>query len=44
MEIFGLGFYYNQVEKNEVKVSPEIDGEAGIAATFPAKAPSLPAL
>merc|ERR1711973_1030287 len=44
MEIFGLGFYYNQVEKGEVKASPEMDGEAGIAATFPAEAPSLPAL
>jgi len=44
MEIFGLGFYYNQVEQSEVKASPEMDGEAGIAATYPAKAPSLPAL
>jgi len=44
MEIFGLGFYYNQVEKSEVKASPEMDGEAGIAATVPTKAPSLPAL
>merc|ERR1712126_697638 len=44
MEIFGLGFYYNQVEKSEVKASPEMDGEAVIAATLPAKAPSLPVL
>ena len=44
MEIFGLGFYYNQVEKNEVKVSPEMDGEAVVAATLPAKAPSVPVL
>merc|ERR1719210_3082211 len=44
MEIFGLGFYYNQVEKSEVKASPKMDGEAGIAASLPAKAPSLPAL
>jgi len=32
MEIFGLGFYYNQVEKGEVEASPEMDGEAGIVA------------
>jgi len=44
MEIFCLGFYYNQVEKSEVKALPEMDREADIASTFPAKAPSLPAL
>jgi len=32
MEISGLGFYYNQVEKGEVEASPEMDGEAGIVA------------
>merc|ERR1712240_452236 len=32
MEISGLGFYYNQVEKGEVEASPEKDGEAGIVA------------
>merc|ERR1712240_726195 len=32
MEIFGLGFYYNQVEKGEVEASPDMDGEAGIVA------------
>jgi len=42
MEIFGLGFYYNQVEKNEVKASPEMDGEAVVAATL--SAPSVPVL
>jgi len=44
MEIFGLGFYYNQVEKSEVKASPEMDGEAVIAATLSLKAPSVPVL
>ena len=44
MEIFGLGFYYNQVEKNEVKVSPEMDGEAVVAVTLSVKAPSVPVL
>merc|ERR1712240_688422 len=44
MEIFGLGFYYNQVEKNEVKISPEMDGEAVVAATLSAKAPPVPVL
>jgi len=44
MEIFSLGFFNNQVEKSEVKASPEMDGEAGIAAAVPAKAPSMPAL
>merc|ERR1719204_1749684 len=44
MEIFGLGFYYNQVEKNEIKISPEMDGEAVVAATLSAKAPSVPVL
>jgi len=44
MEIFGLGFYYNQVEKSEVKASPEMDGAAGIAATLPVKATSVPVL
>merc|ERR1711972_1002476 len=32
MEISGLGFYYNQVEKGKVEASPEMDGEAGIVA------------
>jgi len=44
MEIFGLGFYYNQGEKSEVKASPEMDGAAGIAATLPVKATSVPVL
>jgi len=44
MEIFGVGFYYNQVEKSEVKASPEMDGEAVVAATLSAKAPSVPVL
>merc|ERR1711973_4026 len=44
MEIFGLGFYYNQVEKSEVKASPEMDGEAAVASTLSAKAPSVPVL
>ena len=44
MKIFGLGFYYNQVEKKEVKASPEMDGEAVIASTLSAKAPSVPVL
>ena len=44
MEIFGLGFYYNQVEKSEVKASPEMDGAAGIAATLPVKATAVPVL
>merc|ERR1711973_972751 len=44
MEIFGLGFYYNQVEKSEIKASPEMDGAAGIAATLPVKATSVPVL
>ena len=42
MEIFGLGFYYNQAEKSAVKASPEMDGAADIAATLPAKATSVP--
>jgi len=44
MEIFGLGFYYFQGEKSEVKASPEMDGAAGIAATLPVKATSVPVL
>merc|ERR1712013_319789 len=44
LEIFGLGSYYNQVEKSEVKASPEMDGEAVIATTLPAKAPPVPVL
>ena len=44
MEIFGLGLYYNQVEKSEVNASPEMDGAASIAATLPVKATSVPVL
>ena len=44
MEIFGLGFYYNHIEKGEVKSSPEMGGEAGIAASLPTNSQYVPVL